>query len=153
MPSGAASMTQESNRRSGTAKTQKLRRLDDAPSPAARRMLVIDDDDGQRRATVAAFTAAGWTVADASDLKGAMDLAMNLQPALIVTELALPDTRGFQFARALRSAVEHDVHLVAVTRQPESLFEEALGAGFDAVLAKPASVDAVERVLGAARRR
>lgn len=141
-------------RRPKTAKTQKLPRLDDAPlDRAARRVLVIDNDDDHLRDAVAAFRAARWYVFAARDLRSAMDLAMREQPALIVSELELPDTRGFQFARTLRSAVDHDVHLVAVTGLSEALFEQALSAGFDVVLSKPATVEAIERLLGASRSR
>ena len=118
---------------------------------SAPRVLVIADRDDQRRQLVLALEAAGWLVTMAADLRDGMAAAMAHPPAAIVTELALPDTRGFQFARTLRSAVEHDVQLIAVTRLPEEMFEEARRAGFDRVFANTVPYDVITRALAASR--
>jgi len=142
-------MAEQSSRRVRTARTQKLRRLDDPSSAGPQRALVIEDDDVLQRQALAAFAAAGWNALGASDLLAAVDLAMKHQPSLVVTELLLPDTRGFQFGRTLRSAVDHDIQLVAITRAADALIEQALAAGFDLVLRKPATIESVLRTLKA----
>lgn len=64
---------------------------------------------------------------------------------MIVTELLLHDVQSFQFARALRSAVEHDVLIVALTRASSDIVEQARSDGFDLIFAKPLDIDEVER--------
>ena len=90
----------------------------DEPAPRAdpaRRMLLIEDTDELRRLTADRFRALGWDVVAARDVRTAIELAMTVQPNAIVTELILPDVRGYYFARTLRSVVDHDVQVVAVT--------------------------------------
>ena len=101
------------------------------------RVLVIDDDTDVRRRLADELGACGWETFEASRLRQALDCAALRQPELIVTELILPDVHGFHFGRTLRSMVEHDVHLVAVTRAKARAFDQAIAAGFDLVLPKP----------------
>lgn len=70
---------------------------------------------------------------------------MRQQPQVIVTELLLPDVHSFQFARALRSAVEDDVLIVALTRAAAEVFEQARQEGFDLAFAKPLDIDELDR--------
>ena len=91
------------------------------------------------------FEARGWGVATAEDLRSAIDMAMREQPHVIVTELLLPDVQSLQFSRALRSAVEHDIQLVALTRAGAEVFEQARREGFDLAFAKPLDIDEIDR--------
>ena len=108
------------------------------------RVLIVDDDSVSLRVTALMFEARGWSVVTASDLRSAIDLAMKHQPHLIVTELLLPDVQSLQFVRALRGAVEHDVHVVAVSRASAETLAEAQREGCDVALAKPLDIDEVE---------
>lgn len=103
----------------------------------AERALIIDDEDESRHATARVFGSRGWTVETAHDLRSGIDAAMTHQPDVIVTELLLPDVKSLQFARSLRSAVEHDIQVVALSRATPELLDEARREGFDLVLAKP----------------
>lgn len=115
-----------------------------APS-TSQRVLVIDDDEISRRVSALMFQARGWRVETAPDLRSAIDKAMSQQPHVIVTELLLPDVQSFQFSRALRSAVEHDVQIVALTRAAADVLELARHEGFDLAFAKPLDIDEIDR--------
>jgi CheY-like chemotaxis protein len=118
-----------------------------AASSAERRVLIIDDNQDTRRDLVAHFPTQGWEVEVARDVKTAIESALELQPHVIVSELLLPDARGYFFARTLRSIIDHDIRLVGVTRLSHQVFEQARLAGFDVVFAKPIDVRQLERHL------
>lgn len=91
------------------------------------------------------FEGRGWDVTTAEDLRSAIDMAMRHQPHVIVTELLLPDVQSLQFVRALRSAVEHDIQVVALTRANAVVLEQARHEGFDLAVAKPMDIDELDR--------
>jgi two-component system, OmpR family, response regulator len=117
------------------------------PSSSQRRMLIVDDHEDTRTDLVAHFSSLGWDVDVATDVKTAIESALAFQPHAIVSELLLPDARGYFFARTLRSIIDHDIRLVGLTRLSHQVFEEARVAGFDVVFAKPIDVRQLERHL------
>jgi CheY-like chemotaxis protein len=116
-------------------------------SSSLRRVLIVDDNDDHRRDLVVSFHALGWDVDVAQDVRTAIESALAFQPHVIVSELLLPDARGYFFARTLRSIIDHDIRLVGVTRLSEQVFEQARDAGFDVVFAKPIDLDKLKRHL------
>ena len=106
-------------------------------STTGQRVLIVDDDEVSRGVTALVFQVRGWTVGTAGDLRAAVDAAVQQQPHVIVSELLLPDVQSFQFSRALRSAVDHDIQVVALTRAQPEVFEQARRDGFDLVFGKP----------------
>jgi DNA-binding response OmpR family regulator len=106
------------------------------------RLLIVEDNDDLRRALAAYFTEAGWHVKATRALGSALAIANQHLPHVIITELALPDARGYRFVDTYRRAVpSHNVKVIAVTRMPEMLFARAREIGFDDVLAKPVDFD------------
>lgn len=112
-----------------------------------RRMLVIDDHDQARRMVVEHFRARGWQVVSAHDFQSALELATEQQPHVIISEVALVDARGHHFVRSLKTVIDHDVRIVAVTNVP---VEHVSPREFDMVFAKPADLDAVSDYVEAA---
>lgn len=115
------------------------------------RMLIVEDNDEHRRELVAHFADRGWSVEATRTLRAALAIARRHLPAVILTELLLPDVRGYRFAQEYRDAISNPVMIVAVTRVPAMIFETARKAGFDQVLAKPVDLDALERCVEPAR--
>lgn len=119
---------------------------------ASGRVLLIDDNDDQRAALATALRQRGWQVDTARTARHGLDLAASNPPDVVLTELILPDTRGYQFARALRGAIDGEVRVIALTRLPAQLHAHALAAGFDHVEAKPFDVDTlIERMQPSAK--
>ena len=78
-----------------------------------------------------------------------IEKARAFQPDVVLCDIGLPGMDGYEVARAMRADPElGTVGLVALTgyAQPEDV-ERASEAGFDAHLAKPPSIDTLERAL------
>jgi CheY-like chemotaxis protein len=118
-----------------------------ASSSAQRRILIVDDQEDMRRDLIAHFRGIGWDVDVARDVRTAIESALAFQPHVIVSELLLPDARGYFFARTLRSIIDHDIRMIGITRLSRQLFAQARTAGFDVVFAKPIDVDQLHRHL------
>lgn len=108
---------------------------------ANRRVLLIDDNDDHRSMLANALRARGWSVDIARNGQQGLDVAARTKPDLVVTELLLPDVRGFHFARSLRSIAGQDLFVIALTRLPSELHGRALTSGFDHVQCKQSDVD------------
>jgi two-component system OmpR family response regulator len=113
------------------------------------RVLLIDDQSEDARDVAAALRSHGWTVSIVASARAAFDVLPELQPDAIITELVLPDAHGLHVARALRSLIDRDVIVVALTRLADELGERALASGFDHVARKPAHVEALHARLAA----
>jgi two-component system cell cycle response regulator len=106
-----------------------------------RRALLIDDNDDHREWLAGALRDRSWDVVALRGGKAALGIAPQQRPDVIICELILPDVQGLQLARAFRTALDHDVTIIAATRVPD-LAPQALAATYDHVLGKP--VDLVE---------
>jgi signal transduction histidine kinase len=103
------------------------------------RVLVVDDDlDARELLTTIIRDAGGTTVAAASvaEARDAMTIGV---PDIIVSDVAMPDVDGYDFARGVRGSGRiGSVPLVAVTAHTRAEDRErAIAAGFDAHLGKP----------------
>jgi DNA-binding response OmpR family regulator len=107
----------------------------------ARRVLLIDDNDDHSTTLAAALRERGWIVDVARNAHHGLATAAQDKPDVVVTELMLPDVRGFNFARSLRSVVGQDLFVIALTRLPAELHARALTAGYDHVQSKQIDVD------------
>jgi two-component system response regulator AtoC len=112
-----------------------------------KRLLIVDDNDETRRALVRHFTACGWQVESARTFHDALTIAAGLLPDVIISELQLPDVRGYRFADDYRRAVPHALTIFAVTRIPPLIFDSARKAGFDDVFGKPIDFDVLQRCI------
>lgn len=113
------------------------------------RVLLVDDQTDDARDVAAALRSRGCAVTVVATARAAFDALPQLQPDAIITELALPDAHGLHVARALRSLVDRDVVIVALSRLADQLGDRALASGFDHVARKPAHVEALHARLAA----
>jgi CheY-like chemotaxis protein len=90
-----------------------------------------------------ALTLSGFGVVQACDGRQAVDKARMNPPDVVVMDIWLPGIDGFAVARVLKTyAPTSHIPIVAFTGDPR-LVES--GSGFDAVLAKPATPEALAR--------
>ena len=129
-----------------------------APAPAAarasgprvcRRVLIIEDNLDAAESLREALELGEHEVEVASNGPDGIERARSFHPDVVICDIGLPGMDGYDVARAVR----HDpglqsVWLVALSGYalPEDL-ERASEAGFQQHLAKPPSVEALERVL------
>ncbi len=98
------------------------------------RVLIVDDHAPFRDAAGRVLSAAGFdVVAGAADAAGALRLARELRPAVVVVDVQLPDADGFQLARELTCRPGAPV-VVLVSGRPRSdyggLVERSGARGF-----------------------
>jgi len=151
--------------RSAAVERQRPHRPSLAPRHHARTILVIEDDPELRRLIVRSLERAGYAVVAVGNGGEAVDwLGLSISdgrlenvPALIVSDLRLPDFCGLDLLEAISSTHVH-VPTVVITAFPSSeTYYEAIWLGVARVLAKPfdlgelcATVRSVLRERGAA---
>ena len=103
-------------------------------------ILVIEDDAAFRRMVVRVLAGAGHEVSEASDGREGLALFRAHHPALVITDILMPEREGIETIRQLRREAE-SVAIIAISGggAPPYLryldFASKLGA--DATLAKP----------------
>ena len=110
------------------------------------RILIVDDDATTRASLTAALTTFGAAVAIAKSGREALKVLADLQPTVVLSDLAMPDGDGFWLLDAVRhgdanGAVPPDLRVLAVTAHAGTADERrVLDAGFDGYLCKPVDV-------------
>lgn len=109
------------------------------------RILVAEDDASTRKLMCAVLQRAGFGVVPARDGTEALDLLDRERIDLLITDVMMPGTDGFELTRQLREA-RYDLPILMVTAksQPRDR-REGFIVGTDDYLVKP--VDAQEMVL------
>jgi CheY-like chemotaxis protein len=114
-------------------------------------ILVVERDPHVRRLERYFLEEAGFTVEFADDGLEAIELARELRPAIVVTEILVPKCDGLTVCRTLKSdpATGHVIVLVLSILAAE---DRAREAGADAFLRKPLNdmlfIDLVRKLLG-----
>jgi len=121
--------------------------MSDSSSPAIR-ILVVDDDETVRMALRRMLESAGYEVLDAPNGRVAMNLCRTNPPALMITDIFMPEQEGMETIRVMRREFP-DVKLIAVSGQAGGLYlRMAKLLGAQATLEKPLRM---ETVLGTVR--
>lgn len=122
-----------------------------AAIPAMRDILVADDNTDASWALAQLLRRAGHRTRRAAGGAEALERAFEQTPDVAVLDIGMPDIDGVEVARRLRAApATRDIVLVALTGwSSASDRARALEAGFDALLSKPADLQAL---LGAIER-
>src|ERR1700680_1216734 len=66
------------------------------------KILLIDDDPQLRRLLSRVLKGAGHTVREAKDGREGIELFHRTRPALVITDIVMPDTEGIETIRELR---------------------------------------------------
>jgi PAS domain S-box-containing protein len=126
----------------------------DDRAPAARgsrgrEILIIEDNADAAQTLADVLALEGHEVRVASDGRAGIAAARERRPEVVLCDVGLPDVSGYEVARALRAdPALRGVRLVALTgyAQPEDR-RRAEEAGFDAHLAKPPALEALQALL------
>jgi two-component system cell cycle response regulator DivK len=102
-------------------------------------ILVVEDNERNARLTVAMLAAAGYRTCVAVDGIEGRQLAADLQPSLIVTDLQMPRLDGLAMTRALKGDPQtRQIPVIAVSAHALNEHREnAFAAGCVQFLAKP----------------
>jgi DNA-binding NarL/FixJ family response regulator len=102
------------------------------------RILLADDHAIMRRGLRGLLeTHEGWQVCgEAGDGQQAVELAVKLEPKVVVLDLSMPELNGLEAAAQICSALPDAEILIFTMHESEELIREALSAGVRAVVVK-----------------
>jgi phosphoribosyl 1,2-cyclic phosphodiesterase/ActR/RegA family two-component response regulator len=115
------------------------------------RVLIIDDDAMYLKVMAEMLEQNGWQALVARDGEAGIRLAKAQRPSVVLLDLLMPRTNGFQVCRALRadSNLRESRIIVTSGRQFESDRQAAFGAGADHYLVKPIKTEELLSLLTA----
>ena len=105
------------------------------------RVMVVDDDPGTRYLVALILQESGAEVNTASDAESALILLEKFRPDVLVSDIGMPGTDGYQFIGLVRDLPDEKwqtmpaIALTAFARDVDR--QRALNAGFQAHLSKP----------------
>ena len=114
-------------------------------------VLIIEDDADSRRGIAELFGRDDWNVLEAGDGDTGVDIAIQQRPELILCDLLMPKSNGFQVCRTIRQQLQPTKIIVVSGRDYAVDRASALEAGADEYLLKPITWDllchAIDRLL------
>lgn len=102
------------------------------------KILIVDDDRDLRDLIGFALRRAGYLVVEAGDGRAALEQFTQEEPALVILDVNLPDTNGFELLRSIRAQSATPVMMLTV-RSSEEDQVQGLDLGADDYLTKPFS--------------
>lgn len=120
--------------------------------PKCRRVLVIEDNGDAAESLRALLEIRGQNVRVAFDGPTALVLAREFRPEIVLCDIGLPGMDGYAVARAMQAdPALNRPYLVALTGYAQSEdAQRATDAGFAEHVAKPPSLETLEKVLSSA---
>src|SRR5438445_11188965 len=100
-------------------------------------VLIIEDDEDGRRAVAKLLERADWKVFEAADGDSGVELALRNRPEVILCDLLMPKSNGFQVCRTIRQQLQPTKIIVVSGRDYAVDRASALEAGADEFLLKP----------------
>ncbi len=106
---------------------------------AGESILVVEDNEANLRLFTYLLSSKGYAVRGATDAQQALELLQNFRPRMILMDLGLPGTDGYQLTRQLKAdPATSDIIIIALTAYAMRGDEEkALAAGCEGYITKP----------------
>lgn len=106
-------------------------------------ILVIDDEVAMRRLLSRVLTNAGHTVHEAADGQSGIALFHEVHPALVITDIVMPEMEGIETIRELRRTGPK-LPILAISGGSHPVYlRAAAGLGATAALSKPFAPEAL----------
>ena len=104
-----------------------------------RKILVVDDERAIADTLAAILQQNGFDVYVAYSGRRAIELAMNIEPDLMISDVMMPDKNGIEVASVVRTAIPKcKTLLFSGSTSHADLLEQARKSGYDGdILAKP----------------
>ncbi|MEM5453844.1 ATP-binding protein [Paraburkholderia phytofirmans] len=110
-----------------------------------RKVLVVDDVEVNRAIVVDLLGRLGFDTVEAENGRDGLEKAQRERPALILTDIVMPEMDGFELTRNLRQLQAFaDVPIVAMSASPSGVNKaRSIEAGVNAFLSKPVDLEAL----------
>ena len=102
------------------------------------KVLIIEDDPGIKEYVSIAFTI-GWSdvaLLSTHEGKAGVDLVQSESPALVILDIELPDSNGFEILKSIRAFSNVPV-IIETVRDSDADIAKGLGLGADDYIVKP----------------
>lgn len=110
-------------------------------------VLLIEDDAESRRNTAELFAREHWTTFEAGDAEAGVRLALEHKPELVLCDLLMPRTNGFQICRNIRQLL-HRTRIIIVSGRDYGVDRmSAIDAGADEYIVKPIRWEKLREVI------
>jgi CheY-like chemotaxis protein len=114
-----------------------------------RQVLVVDDDLVNRKLARVMLEREGWTVSECDDGLAALERVSKGDFTAVLLDISLPGMSGEEVCARLRKTGK-GLFIVAYTAHTiQQDVDRMLASGFDRVLLKPVTMDAMREVFGA----
>jgi CheY-like chemotaxis protein len=132
----------------------------DEPALAAKafspllRVLVVDDDSDTVATLLALLRSEGHEVQGASSGRAALAALRQLDPDVVISDIAMPNVNGWTLARQVRDVMgEKRPLMIAITGQYVKSLDKVLAhiSGFDYYLTKPADPNVLMALVACAK--
>jgi CheY-like chemotaxis protein len=111
-------------------------------------ILVVDDEALIREVVTEALNLIGHSVLSAGSSTDGIAMARSSRPDLILMDMALPDMPGIEAVRVLREDLStRSIPIVVLTGGTSLAVQELIRAGCAGYIAKPITLDELERVV------
>jgi CheY-like chemotaxis protein len=112
-------------------------------------ILLVEDSDDARYFMRLELEHCGYSVIEATDGEGAVELALKEHPDIILMDLSLPFIDGLEATKLIRQQQAlKKVPIIAVTAHQESTFRQgAAASGFDAYVTKPVDMNFLSELI------
>lgn len=103
------------------------------------RVLVVEDIELEAKLLMRALADSGYTnLTHRSDVAGAMAAIASAAPQIVITDLSLGVSNGFDLVRAIRARAEDYIYVIMLTgTRTDARLREAFDAGVDDFVLKP----------------
>ena len=112
-------------------------------------VLIVDDEPGLLVATKAGLTARGFRVESADGAEQAMTAIRSLKPSIVVSDLVMPGTNGFELFQEVRKQADFKtlpfVFLTGIDDYYAKKFGKEIGGA--AYVTKPVDLDELEQII------
>ena len=122
----------------------------DPDEPA--KILIVDDEPQITRVLRTALSTRGYSLRIAANGIEAMQAVHAWKPALVITDLAMPEMNGVELCREIRAVSAIPIIVLSVRNQ-DAMKIEALDAGADDYVTKPFSIQELQARVRAQLRR
>lgn len=116
------------------------------------RVLVIDDDPSIRQAVAYALEDEGYQVDEASDGQVALESVARQHPDVILLDMKMPGTDGWEFTKLYRERYDHQAPIIVITAAQDAA-QRAADVEAESYLSKPFDLDVLLECVSAVARR